>query len=72
MLGEVAQRLEADECKAPRLVSMKPSSIPRVVKILAILAREVLDGLLLRIGIQINDGPLDNVLNMALCPVLKQ
>ena len=40
-------------------------------KLFAMLAQEFLDGLLLRIGIEINDGPLVNVLNMALFPVLE-
>ena len=51
----------------PMLVSRK-WSISRVTKIFVILAHEVLDGLLLRIGIEINDGPLANALNMALLP----
>ena len=41
-------------------------------KLFAMLAQEFLDGLLLRIGIEINDGPLVNVLNMALFLVLKK
>ena len=41
-------------------------------KISVIIANEVLDVLLLRIGVEINDGPLANVLNMALFPVLEQ
>ena len=36
------------------------------------LAHEVLDSLLLRIGIEINKGPLATVLNMALFPILKK
>ena len=47
---------------ATMLISRKPSPISRVTKIFVILAHEVLDGLLLRIGIEINDGPLVNVL----------
>ena len=57
---------------APRLVSKKPRSISRLTKIFIIIAHEVLDGLLLRIGIEINDRPLANALDMALCPVLKK
>ena len=36
------------------------------------LAHEVLDSLLLRNGIEINKGPLANVPNMALFPILKE
>ena len=57
---------------AKRLVSMKPSSISTVTKISVLLAHEVLDGLLLPISTEINDGPFANDLNMVLFPALKK
>ena len=57
---------------ATRLVSRKPPSISRVTKIFVILAHEDLDGLLLRIDIEINNGPLANVLNTARFHVKKE
>ena len=41
-------------------------------KIFVVLAHEVLEGLLIRMRIEINDGPLAKALNMALLPVLKK
>ena len=43
-----------------------------VRKISVILAHDVLDALLLRIGIEINNGPLANFLNMTFFPVFEK
>ena len=71
MPEEIAQCLDSGEFMGHQASVQKAVVDLYGTKISVILAEEVLDALLLRISVEINDGPLAIVLNMAQFPVLE-